>query len=392
MKRFLSFIICLFAALNISHADESCEVSILTCSPGEQVYELFGHTALQYTDHEKGVDLVFNYGLFSFEEPNFIWRFVLGETDYILGVTDYDTFLASYAMRGSSVTRQILNLDSLQKKRLFSDLMQNLAPQNRKYRYNFLFNNCTTKARDKVFDALGAHARIGYTRSSPWQEYTFRDIIHNHTADNLWYRFGMDLLLGASADKKAGRDGAQFAPLLMQQDIRSAHIITNSDTLPLMRGEYELLQACEKTPGKNNLTPFNAALLLLMFTFVVMLCERRSKKTYFVWDILLMGVQGTAGAVLLFMALFSQHPAVDSNWLLMWLNPLPLFLLPLLIYKIKKHKTPQIMWVQIFMVSLFVVLSPFLPQSFPTAIYPCAMALIIRSLFHIYKNDICALD
>lgn len=367
-------------------AQDTRRVSLLTCSPGDEVYSLFGHTALRVTDESRKADIVFNYGLFSFDEPNFIWRFVLGETDYILGATDYKYFIAEYAERGSGVIEQTLDLDSLQKSQIITALIENTLPQNRVYRYNFLYNNCTTKARDKIFDTFAEE--IIYPTPSIGDSLTFREIVHNFTADYPWYQLGMDMLLGAPADITATRSGAQFAPIIFMQELSEATV----GGTPLLSGEEVLLQAKEKSHSRNNFTPFNAALLLLLFTFVVMLCERRTQKTYLLWDDLLLTMQGCAGIILTFMVLFSQHPAVNENWLLIWLNPLPLFLQPILIYKVKKKQRLGIMWVEIIMVGGFLITSPFLPQHFPAALYPCAVALIVRSLFHIYKDKICALS
>lgn len=386
------FLLLQFLPLCAFAADEHRKISILTCSPGEEVYELFGHTAIRVADEQKGIDVVFNYGLFSFDEPNFIWRFVLGETDYLLGATDYDSFATSYMMRGSGVTEQLLDVDSLQKNRIIDALVQNVKPENRKYRYNFLFNNCTTKARDLLFNEIAASGNLVYDKPSVGDSLTFRQIVHRYTVGYPWYSFGMDLLLGAPADDIAGRSGAQFAPIIFMQELRGAKVVNDTLSKGLLLGENQLFLPQPKIFERNNLTPFNVALLLLLFTFVVMLCERRSKKSYLVWDVLLMSLQGIAGLVLTFMVLFSQHPTVGENWLLIWLNPLPLLLLPLLIYKVKKRRSPGILWLQVAMVALFMLLTPFLPQSFPTALYPCAVALIVRSLFHIYKEKICALD
>lgn len=388
-NRVLLLLFICSAAIN-AFAYDGKRVSVLTCSPGEEVYELFGHTALRVTDSENGADLVFNYGLFSFDEPNFIWRFVLGETDYLLGVADYNSFMAQYEARGSGVTEQVLNLDSAQVMTLLQSLYHNIQPDNRKYRYNFLFNNCTTKARDVVFDALGAP--VSYAASSAGDSLSFRQIVHRFTVDNPWYSFGMDLLLGAPADVIAGRNGAQFAPILFKEELTGAYVVKDSIKVPLLSEHGELLMPRSKVSQRNNLTPFNVALLLLLFTFVVMLCERRSKKTYWLWDVLLMGLQGLSGCVLLFMVLFSQHPAVDVNWLLLWINPISLFLLPVLIYKIRKDETPYIMFIQLAMAAIFILLSPILPQAFPAPVYIVAVALIVRSLFHLYKKNICALD
>ncbi len=384
----LFFLVCFSSAV----AGDERSVSLLTCSPGEEVYALFGHTALRVTDPERGMDVVFNYGLFSFDEPNFIWRFVLGETDYLLGAIDYDFFLGEYAIRGSGVTEQVLNLDSLQKNELINALVINASPKYRSYRYNFLFNNCTTKARDKILEILGGKNAITYDVASVGDSATFRDIVHRFTEHNEWYRLGMDLLLGAPADVVAGRDGAQFAPLIFKEDLSHAYIGNVEDSRPLVVRNNELLLPVSRDAVRNNLTPFNTSLLLLLFTFVVMLCERRSKKTYWVWDVFMFALQGIAGCLLTFMVLFSQHPAVDTNWLLIWLNPIPLFLLPIFIYRVIKGKTLLFLWIEIVMVLLFFILSPFLPQYFPVPLYLCGIALIVRSLFNIYKNKICALD
>ena len=387
MKKYL--LLLLFLPL-CALADDKREISLLTCSPGEQVYELFGHTAIRVTDPARGVDVVFNYGLLSFDEPNFVWRFVRGETDYLLGCTDFQYFIAEYGIRGSGVTEQVLALDSLQKNRIIEALATNSLPGNRLYRYNFLFNNCTTKARDKILEAVGGE--VAYSAASVGDSLSFRDIVHLHTAANEWYQFGMDMLLGAPADEIAKRSGAQFAPFVLMREFADATISADGSTRRLVGAQHELLLPQKREAVRNNLTPFNVSLLLLLFTLVVMLCERRSGRTFWLWDILLMLLQALSGSVLLFMVLFSQHPAVDCNWLLLWLNPLPFVLLPILLYRVWKGLSMGFMWLQVAMPALFIVASPLLPQSFPAPLYVCAVTVIIRSLFYIYKDKICALD
>lgn len=389
LKRLL--IVSLFSTLFLTVSAQSRRVSLLTCSPGEEVYALFGHTAIRVVDEAAGIDVVFNYGLFSFDEPHFIWRFVLGETDYLLGAIDYEYFLGEYAIRGSGVTEQVLNIDDAQASRLMNALVVNSMPANRKYRYNFFYNNCTTKARDKIFEVLDG-STIVYNTSSVGEIMSFRDILHLYTDNNLWARFGIDLLLGAPADIKAGRDGAQFAPLIFKNELADASIESASDTIPLVAEQNELLLPEEKTDVVNNLTPFNVSLLFLLFTLVVMLIEKRTRRCYWGWDILLMGLQGVAGLLLAFMVLFSEHPAVDVNWLLIWLNPLPLFILPIYIHSVRKGKKAIVLWLEVVMILAFIVASPFVSQYFPPALYPFAIAILSRSIFEIYKKNICALD
>ena len=388
MQKTIKYILLVAAAILLtpSVAQDRREVSLLTCSPGEEVYAHFGHTALRVNDPTRGADVVFSYGIFSFDEPNFVWRFILGKTDYLLGAIDYPYFIAEYSERGSGVNEQVLALDSLQKNAIIAALIENIQPQNRVYRYNFLYNNCTTKARDKIFEAIGSG--IGYSAPSAGDSLTFRDIVHHFTGKHPWYQLGMDMLLGAPADETATRSGAQFAPIIFMQELSTA----TADGKPLLKEERELTAPQEKQAVRNNLTPFNVSLLVLLFTLIIMLCERRTKKSYLLWDALLMTLQGAAGIVLTIMVLLSQHPTVNENWLLIWLNPLPLVLLPILIYKVIKKQKATIMWIQVAMVTGFIVASPFLPQYIPAALYPCAVALIARSLFHIYKDKICALD
>ena len=149
----LALLLCGFANAYSSKPD-SIRLSLLTCAPGSEIYAHFGHTAIRYENYTRKIDLVFNYGMFNFREPHFVWRFVKGETDYQLGITPYIYFRAEYAMRGSSVYQQVLNLTQAEKERLVALLEENYRPENRIYRYNYFYDNCTTRARDKIEEAI----------------------------------------------------------------------------------------------------------------------------------------------------------------------------------------------------------------------------------------------
>ena len=361
-------------------------VSVLTCSPGNEVYSLFGHTGLRYCNKEKGVDLVFSYGYFDFDAPGFVWRFVLGETDYLVGAVPYDYFLAEYNGRGSRVVEQVLSLGEREKEEIYNRLVINCRAENRKYRYNYFYNNCTTRIRDLVMQVSGAVVPGGGNTA------TFRGTLGVLTAGHPWYSFGIDLLLGAEVDEPASQASLEFIPGNFMQSLAAAKVqLPGGVETPLVTEEHVLVNGVEPVVERNNLTPFNVSLLLLLLTLVVMLCEVRSRRTYWGYDILLMLLQGLSGALLLFMALFSQHPAVGCNWLLLLLNPLALLLLPLLVRSIVKHKKPLVAWVQVFFVVAFFVSAILQLQVYPAPIYFCATALLVRSLFHVYKDRICEL-
>lgn len=131
--------------------NDNAKISLLTASPWHgAVYALFGHTAILVQDDSTGVNAVFNYGFFDSSQPNFIYHFVKGETDYILGVTSFEDFLSEYSSKGQEVTIQELNLSPVRKQKLYEALFINALPENREYRYNFFYDNCATRPRDMI--------------------------------------------------------------------------------------------------------------------------------------------------------------------------------------------------------------------------------------------------
>ena len=168
---------------------DSVEISLLTCQPHDEIYSLYGHTAIRYHDmrKDKEVDVAFNYGVFDFKKPYFVLRFVFGLTDYELGVYPFNIFLKEYRHFGSMVTEQVLNLTSEEKLLLHEALRQNLQPGNSVYRYNYFYNNCTTKARDIIEKCI-----TGKTEYAEREDFTptYREMVHEMTRNHPWARFG----------------------------------------------------------------------------------------------------------------------------------------------------------------------------------------------------------
>lgn len=382
----LCFLAVFFAPLQGAKSADSSYVSLLTCSPGDEVYAYFGHTALRYCNPDKNLDVVFNYGLFDFSEPGFVAKFVLGETDYMLGVIEYPYFIQEYAMRGSGVVEQVLALDSLQRERLFALLCDNYRPANRVYRYNYFYNNCTTKARDIIEEALVDVAGVEYPMcdGSP----TFREVVHRFTAVSPWYTLGIDMLLGSGADKAPGSRVMQFIPSTLMSDFSGAVILTTDSVRPLVAHTNNLLEPVDdNADSATYFTPNLLFTLLLITVAIITYFGRRRRKYIWAVDAVLLFVQGVAGVLVTFMVLFSVHPTVGSNMLVLFLNPLPLVLLPIYFYNAIKKRKQNVMWIQTIMVSQFLILAPFLPQYIPTAVYLFAATLLVRSLYitHIQK-------
>lgn len=366
---------------------DSIRISLLTCEPGEEIYALFGHTAIRYENITRNQDLVFNYGMFSFNTPNFVLRFMMGETDYQLGVVPYQYFEVEYAMRGSSVYQQTLNLTQEEKMKLVRLLDENYHPDNRTYRYNYFYDNCTTRARDKVEEALNGKLCFPDEKKA----FSYREIIHLFTKDSPWSELGIDLCLGAEADQPIDNRKQMFAPFFLKDYASNALIQRTDESVPFIVEENKIVDVqTEETSASFPLDPLTCSLLLLMVTCLIEGWAYKKKRIMWGWDVLLFGAQGVGGCIIAFLFFFSVHPTVSSNWMLVILNPIPLLYLPFMVYKAIKRKKDAYHWVNLCCLTIFIVLMPFLPQKFNLTVLPLALSLLICSVGHLliyYKNN-----
>ncbi len=308
---------------------DSVEFSLLTCQPHDEVYSLYGHTAIRYHElRPGGLDWAFNYGVFDFKKPHFVARFVFGLTDYELGAYPYKYFVREYRRFGSMVTEQVLNLTDEEKMALHDALAINLRPENKIYRYNYFYNNCTTKARDIIESCI--NGKVEYAGR---EDYTpsYRDMVHSMTRNNPWSRFGNDLLLGIKADWKTDLRQQEFLPGNLLYDFDHAQIYSNGSYRPLIKERRIAVPAgVQIIESGFPLTPLACAAILLAVGIVIFFFEWRKKRVFVLWDVLLMITTGTIGIVLTLM-LFSQHPTVSLNLQIILCNPLPwLFLWPVI--------------------------------------------------------------
>lgn len=366
---------------------DSVSLSLITCGAGDEIYSLFGHTAIRYKNTTKGIDYAFNYGIFSFNTPNFIWRFTLGETDYILGVQDFKRFVDEYTFLGRSVREQELNLNDDEKTRLTESLFANAQPENRTYRYNFFFDNCATKPRDKVENCLdGTIIYKGKKLKADGK--TFRDLIHEYSHNSPWSTFGIDLCLGKDADIELSEREAMFVPFYLEDYFSGAVIIDrNGVERSLVSGEKTLIEddGTDKTSMAFStiITPFRLTLLMLICILALTINGIKHRKTYWAIDLFMFAIAGIAGCVLAFLALFSQHPAVGNNYLLIIFHPAHLLLLPFFINKVRQAKRSVYMALVFVILVLFITFWPTTPQKINLAILPLALCMIIRSASNI---------
>ena len=348
------------------------QISLLTCSPGKEVWAQYGHTAIRYYDKESGEDLAINYGIFSLDQTYFIPRFVLGMTDYRMGVQPMDMFLTQYSYEGRGVIEQVLNLSAEDKEVIYKALQENMKPENVVYRYNYFFDNCTTRARDMLINHL--HGKVVYPPAE--EDATFRSMIHKWNNKYEWSQFGEDLLLGVNADRKTTKSEQQFLPENLRSDFDKA----TYKGKPLVKETNVLLDAeTEVVEPVFPLSPLSVALIFAVISLVMMLFSYRRQQVYWAWDLALMLTSGLMG-IIFFVMIFSQHPCVSLNFILLFFNPLPLFFL----YSTIKKK--KVIWWKIWGVLIILGLFGSLFQEIPLPILIVASFLLLHCIVHLRIN------
>ena len=361
---------------------DSIRISLLTCASGGEIYSLFGHTAIRYENFTRNIDAVFNYGMFNFNAPNFILRFALGETDYQLGATNYEHFVAEYNYLGRDVWQQTLNLTPDEKEHLFNLLQENYRPENREYRYNFFYDNCATRPRDQIEKAIDGSLQYADNMTDNNTGVSFRDLLHKYSEGHPWSRFGMDMCMGSEADKPINRRLMMFVPFYVQEYFNTAQIIDKEGKArPLISSEEKIVETVLTAADhrSSGITPMQSALLLFILVTAATIYGIRRRKTLWGLDLILFFCAGIAGCILAFLALFSQHPAVSPNYLLFVFHPLHLFCLPWMINKVRKRQKSRYMVLNFIVLTLFILLWAIIPQRFDLAVLPLALCLLVRS-------------
>lgn len=392
---FLSFLGALCAPLRLladttqaaAELDSTLRVSLLTCSPGSATYELYGHTAIRTRSERDRFDVVYNYGLFDFNQPNFVWHFVLGECDYMVGREHFPLFEYAYKLRGSSITEQVLNLYPQEAQELLQALEENCLPENCTYRYNIFRENCTTKARDIIEAHI--YGRLRYPMRP--RRFTIRQMLHQFTAGSPWDEAGNDMLLGTEVDTLLTERNETFLPIYMMWYADSIMIERGYMRFyPLVAERRVILEANPEVQRQQAASepsfPLSPTLLFwLLLAAGVLLAVWEYSRRRIVWgiDVVLMTLQGLAGILLLFMMLFSTHPGVGSNWQIWVLNPLPLFFLPAVVRADRRHEACIYHAFAAAFLVLFLAISFFIPQDFTPLIYPLALLLLSRALVHL---------
>lgn len=364
------------------------EIYLLTCSPGQEVWAHYGHTGIRVLDPPTRRDVVFNYGIFDFNSDNFLWNFVRGEIDYILGISSFEGFMHSYRNDNRRVISQKLNLSQEEKARLWEALVINSLPENRTYRYNFYYDNCSTRARKIIERCLDGTVDYHYEADYG----SMREVIKHYTAEHPWTWFGISLALSSLADAPAPALDLLFAPELMMEAFEKATITapaTNGkDSLQAERhlvSEQSILNEIKTTPAeqKNTLPgPVTFSWILFALILTLGLREFKTARRYPLANALIFGLAGIAGLIIAFLALISVHPVTKTNYLLLWLHPLHLLFALLIAFRPFRRSIFYNGYLKINTPVLVFALAGFgfLPQYVHPAMIPLLLSLLSRSL------------
>ena len=379
---------CLFAFTTI-HANAievspQSQVSIITCGPGDELYSIFGHTAVRIYDTTSGMDLVFNYGTFDFRTEGFYIKFVRGKLDYMLDVSSFKDFIEVYLQEDRSVTEQVLDLSLSEKQALYNFLENNYKGNNRYYKYDFFFDNCTTRVRDLLTTVLGD--KLVWNQKVTLEDKTFRKTLDDYITSMPWVKFGFYLGLGSVTDKNPNFYEAMFLPDKFQKGLEYGNIQGRTIYKPLVNKTINIYKAqVVRTASTSFVTPdwiFGALLLLVI---VLSYLQFKNGLQPYWLDLWLWTNASLAGILVLFLWLGTDHKATANNMNFIWANPLCLLALGTIVNKKMGNFKIKIQYIILLLNFNLAIFSVIFFQSFHPAFVMIMLMLSIRAATNIWS-------
>jgi hypothetical protein len=364
----------LFTSSHLIAQDSSkaaLQISILTCAPGEDVYTAWGHTAIRIIDSSKQTDIVYNFGTFDFNTPNFLLEFIKGNLNYFLSADNFQNFILEYQYYGRSIKEQVLVLSDVEKINWQNALLKNLEGNNRYYLYNFITDNCTTRVKDGFY-------QFANTQVPPSNIKSFRThVVEAPYQQGIpWIGLGIDVLLGAVSDQVPTALQAGFLPDLFFEQLaaQAKHIESTQN--------YDFTKT---VPVKPTDPVYYIIGLIMVYLFVGKWNARWTVIAAKIIDVSLLFIYGAGGLLLVYMSVFSLHTACHNNFNIAWIHPF--YFIALIFYFIKP------IWAgylgRLFMTATIglILISYWLPQSFSSSVY-LLMGLALVLNYRLMKRGI----
>ena len=359
---------------------ESAAISVLTMGPGTNLNDSFGHSAFRITDPNQNIDVVYNYGVYNFDTPNFYLKFIKGQLMYQLDRTDFSLFYQHYSDQNRWIKEQVLDLTIKEKQEVFDFLQNNYLPENRNYIYDFFFENCATRIRDVLAGIL--KNKLVIDESFVSDIHTFRQLIQKNVHWNSWGSFGMDLAIGAVVDRNASSWEHQFLPEYIFKALEKGQIKRSLGAKKLVKKTSIL----NKNSAKEKLeifliSPFFVVSLLALIILGVTYKDYRNNSRNRWMDSSLYALTGTIGIFLILLWFATDHFATQNNYNLLWAVPLSLFFVIEIAKKNPKYWLKKYIMFQILMLLLLSIHWITGVQSYPVILLPLLIAISIRYIF-----------
>ena len=303
-------------------------ISVLTFGPGDAIFERYGHNAIRVRDTVTGSDLAYNWGMFAFEDPGFLRRFLSGETRYWVAAFPSQPLIEVYQSQDRATEEQILALTPTQAEALALAVARNALPAHREYRYDYFRDNCSTRVRDALDDALGGILRPQFTALQT--DLTYRSESRRLSAPDPFAQAGIELALGPKADTRMTAWETMFIPMRLRDHLRSVTVATAAGPVPLVAAEtvhYVARRLAERTePGGLVLGPLGPVLAMwgLLLVPLSPAMRRRSRVPAAILTGGWFTLTGLIGVLLLGMWLGSAHVFWYRNLTLLLASPVAL--------------------------------------------------------------------
>lgn len=367
MKKLFFILILIFQIIfSYSQISEKAKIYVLTCSPGNELYQAFGHSAIWVEDSVTRINYIFNYGTFDFNTPHFYTNFIRGRLNYMLSVEYASSFIQEYSRDDRDVWKSELNLTRLQKNKLFNFLMWNAQPENKYYLYDFFKDNCASRIIDvlnKVMDDSIIYPKMKINK-------TYRQSLAPYLKPRPWTRFGINLLLGLPADEKLNVKKAAYLPAYVDTILQKAQVKTPTGTKPLVVKRDYMVEQHYNYPQATWITPSLVFWILAILIVIAFFIERVKKKNYRWIDFVFLFIIGLAGLVMLFMWFGTDHSPTKWNLNIIWAFPLHVVYV---FYYIKNKRKKLIKYYSLIfaIVNLLLIITfKVFPQQFDVALLP----------------------
>ncbi|RMB56894.1 DUF4105 domain-containing protein [Dokdonia sinensis] len=375
----------LFCQIKLS---EDASVSLLTMGPGAQLNDSFGHTAFRIKDRARGIDVVYNYGVYDFDTPNFYTKFAQGKLRYKIGRNAFQDFFENYKYQNRQITEQVFDFYPEQVQRTFDFLENNYKPENRYYLYDFFYDNCATRPVDAVYKITENDLALTYDHQS--EGLTHRDLIHQFVHWNSWGSLGIDIALGSVIDRKAAPPEYLFLPEYVKNAFAKAKLENSTTTKPLVAETNDLFTPTEPIDRSPNffLSPLMILGLLAILLFYKTTQDYKRKEVISYLDSIVLFTTGIIGIFVLLLWFATDHTATKWNYNLLWAFPFHI----LAAFVVAKKDPPRWIYPYMKLALIMIVLLGFHwivgVQQYAYALLPLLVAIGIRYVFILHRLKI----